>query len=192
MRRAWVALASVLALAAAGAAVATAPDGPATVAPLYLDGTVGETVTTRLLAVTVTDARLADRLLIKYRDDAGDTGTDGVWVIIDATITMQQDYIVLTNTQLRIGERLFQVSEVAPAPTILTPEEGSGIPQHGSFIFEVPRAAIQDSGASHARVLFNPSADVRLDSVAAITVDLSTLDVEPITRIDPPVIEDRT
>lgn len=191
MRRAWTAVAAVLALAAAGAAVATAPDGPATVAPLYVDGEVGDTVTSRMLAVTVTGARLADDLLIKYRDDAGDTSTDGVWVVIDATITMQQGYIVLTNTQLKIGDRLFQVSEVAPAPTILTPEESSGIPQHGSFVFEVPRSAIDDPAAARARVLFNPSSDVRLDTVPAIAVDLASLKVLPVVRIDPPRIEDR-
>jgi len=190
MRRRWGAIAAVVALVATGAAVASAPDGPATIAPLYVDGDVGETISSRLLTVTVHGAQLADELVVKYRDDAGDTTTDGVWVVIDATITMEQGYIVLTNTELRIGDRLFRVSEVAPSPSILVPEESSGIPQRGPFVFEVPLSALDDPAAAHAQVLFNPSAETRLDSVAAITVDLSSLATNPTIRIDPPTIED--
>jgi hypothetical protein len=191
MRRAWVAVGAVIALVAAGAAVASAPDSTATTAPLYVDGRIGEPVTSRLLTSTVTNVRLADRLLVPYRDDVGDTRTDGVWVIVDATITMRQQYLVLVNTELSIGSRTFRVSDVTPAPSLLTPPEGSGIPQHGSLVFEIPLSALDDPGASHARVLFNPSSETRLDSVAAVTVDLAELAVLPSVRIDPPTIEER-
>lgn len=190
MRRAWRIVAAVFALVLGGVAVASAPDGTATVAPLYVDGVVGEAVSGRRLTSTVTGVRLAEELVIPYREDVGDTTTDGVWVIVDATITIRQQYTVLTSTDLRIGDRVFRVSDVTPAPSLLAPPESSGIPQHGSLVFEIPLSALDDPGASRAQVLFNPGAETRLDSVAAIVVDLASLEILPSTRIDPATVEE--
>lgn len=184
---AWGAVGAVALLLASGVAVATAPGNARIIAPLLVRGGVGDTMTGRTLIAEVTQVRLAEALDVKYRD-AGDTSTDGVWVVVDATLTATEKILGFTDAELRIGDVIFTPSHVLPSPTLMTLRYGAGIPEHGSLVFEIPLSALDQPGASAALLVFRND---NLDSTPALQVDLTALEIEPRVRVDEIYVADR-
>ena len=184
-------VAAGLALAAAAVAVGTAPDSDRIVEPFLVTAEVGEVATGRLLSAEVSGVTLARTIVVKYRQDAAPINTDGVWVVVDATVTPQLDILTLTSAQLRIGNVHYGVSSLLPEPTMLTQGYGAGIPQRGDLVFEIPRSALDAPGATSASIVFLPVVLPRLDTVPAIVVDLTRLEVGDTARIDPVVVVDQ-
>ena len=187
----WAAgLLIVAALVASAAVVAGAPDNDDITAPILVRAGVGETVSGRTLTATVESVELAEYLDVKY-NAAGDTNTDGVWVVVDTVLTARLDTVVLGDSQLWIGDVHYRVSDILPAPTPLQLSYGADVPQRGSLVFEIPRSALEEPGASQASIVLLSSGDPRLDSVPAIVVDLTGLDVLPRVRIDERAVVDQ-
>lgn len=180
----WVGGAAVGALLVASAlAVATAPDNDGVIAPFPVQGAIGEPVSSRTLVVTVNSVRLADRLVVDYRD-VPDIDTDGVWLVVDATATAQFETESLSHIELQVDDVHYRVADVLPAPTPLQLNYGAGVPQRGLLVFELPLSALNAPGAARASLLFLPRLDSDLDSVPVVGVDLTGLDVAGSIRVD--------
>lgn len=180
----WAAgLAIGAALLGSGALVATAPDNDALTAPFFERGGLGETVSGRHLTAVVDSVRLTEYLDVKYAE-APDTTTDGVWVIVDATLTPRLDTLSMGEAQLWIGDVRYHVSDILPAPSPLRLAYGADIPQRGSLVFEIPRAALDDPGAARASIVLQHAFDSRLDSVPVVVVDLTRLEISARERIE--------
>lgn len=175
---------AVALLIASGAAVASAPDSERITAPIEVRGGVGDILSSRLLTAQVSQVRLADYLDVKYRD-AGDTSTDGVWVVIDLTLTPRERTITYSDAQLRIGDDVYTHSLVLPAPTLYTMDYGAGIPERGSWVFELPMSALEAPGASSAVLVLQTQG---LDSTPAVRIDLTSIEIRPRVRIDEPML----
>ena len=186
----WVGGLSAAALLAVSAvAVATAPDNAAVTAPFPISGPMGEAVTARALVVTVHSVELTEKLDVDYRDIPA-IGTDGVWVVVDTTIESRLGLLGLSYAELWIDDVHYRVSDALPAPTPLLVTWGSGVPQRGSLVFELPRDALDAGGASRASIVFLHRLDASLDSVPVVAVDLTTLDVSPsVTLAEPKPVD---
>lgn len=190
-RRRWLAGAAIIAaLAGSAVLVAGAPDNEDVTAPFLIHGGIGDTVSGRNLTVVVTSVSLTQYLDIKYRD-AGDTSTDGVWVVVDTVMTSRLATLVLDDAELWIGDVRYAVSEILPAPTPLQLSYGADVPQRGSLVFEIPESVPADAGASHASLVFYSTSDPRLDSFPVVDVDLTGLTVSDRERIDEPAVIDQ-
>lgn len=192
MTRFWKpALGGVLALAAlgiAGVAVATAPDSERVTAPFELHAGIGETVEAREFSVRVDGVRVAESLSTSYAFTETDTTTDGVWVVIDTTITVRSSYLTLTSVKLRIGDYVFGGSDILPSPRLIDFYQSSpGLPVTGSLVFEVPAFALALPEARDAMVVFSTQVTPSLDTVPMITVDLSSRPKASLS-IEPPAI----
>lgn len=182
----WAAgLAIAAALVGAGVVVAEAPDDDELTAPFFNSGGIGDTVSGRHLTALVDSVKLTERLDVKY-DEIGDTSTDGVWVVVDAVLTARLGYVSLGSSELWIGDVRYRVSDILPTPSPLQLGFGSDIPQQGSLVFEIPRGALDDPGASRASIVLFHNGDARLDSVPVIVVDLTGLETSASERIDEP------
>jgi len=177
-------------LAASALAVATAPDNDGVIAPFPVYGSMGEPVGSRTLTATVNSVQLTDSLIVKYRDDFPTIETDGVWVVVDATTAARLTTEGLSNLELHIGDVRYRVSDVLPPSTPLLLSYGAGVPQRGSFVFELPLAALDAPAAARASVVFLPRLDSSLDSVPVIGIDLTGLTVAPGIRIEEVAVVD--
>lgn len=187
-RTVWASVGVGLALVATAVVVATAPDSDDITAVFPVRGTIGDVLEARELIVEATDIRLADRLEVGYAD-AGTTTTDGVWVVLDATITPRLETTSLSNATLVIDGIQYQVSGILPRSVNFL-SYGAGIPQHGSLVFELPTVALAAPGAANAEIYFNYSFQPQLDSIPVVTVDLTALEVEPRAVIAAPYVTD--
>jgi hypothetical protein len=178
------------ALAGSAAVVALAPDNDEITGPFLVHGVIGEPVSGRTLTAVVNSVELADYLDVKY-NDAGDTSTDGVWVVVDTVLTARLDTASLSNAELWIDDVHYGVSDILPAPTPLQLSYGADIPLKGSLVFEIPLAALDSPGAARASVVMFGVGDERLDSFPVVDVDLTGLDILPRVRIDEPSVVDR-
>lgn len=186
----WVGGLAVGALLVASAlAVATAPDNAAVIAPFAITGPAGEPVSSRTLTVTVNGVALTESLLVKYRDLPA-IDTDGVWVVVDTTISANLGTEGLGYVELWIGDVHYRVADVLPPPTPLQLTYGAGVPQRGSLVFELPREALDAPGAARATVVFLPRLDSSLDSAPVIGIDLTGIDVRPSIRIEEVAVVD--
>lgn len=188
-RRAFSIAGAAALLAVAAFAVATAPDDDGITATFPVHGTIGETVTSRELSVKVNSVELATRLDVVYHD-ASNTTTDGVWVVVDTTITSRLGDLLMSYVELQVGDVTYRVSDILSAPSIINLPYGAGIPVHGTLVFEVPKSAITASRADHATIAFNYRIDPLLDTIPVVTVDLTSLDVEQSARIEEPYVAD--
>lgn len=160
-------------LAASAALVAVTPVDLDT--PFELTGRVGDRIPSRLAEAEVIDVRLAQRLDITY-DSEIDGTTEGLWVVVDARVTPTLRAMRLTETAVRIdGVTYWANDSVLGVQSMLSQPYGAGITQQGQFVFELPREAIER--ASAATIIFSTSSDARLDSVPAVVVDLTRLEV---------------
>lgn len=178
MNRALTGVLAAGILLAGGVAVATAPNGATVFAPFAVFAGADGTAAGRLVSVRVLDVRLATTITPDYGFEEPSTTTDGVWVVVDCVLTANEGYESMTNVELEVGGRTFQVSSVLPDPNLDVLEYGAGVPVQGVLVFEVPADAVTGAAASTARLVVNPNIDSRLDGVAVVTLDLAELDVE--------------
>jgi hypothetical protein len=164
--------AAIALLGASAVLVAVTPTDIST--PFELTGRAGDRIPTRLAEIEVVDVHLAERLNITYDDVDG--STHGVWLVVDARVTPTQDPIYLSDSTVRIHGVTYAVNDsILGTDSMIGQRFGAGITREGPFVFELPRQAIE--GASTATVVITPSSDARLDTVAAVVVDLEGLDV---------------
>jgi hypothetical protein len=189
-RLGWSILGVSVLLVLTGLVVATAPREDTITEPFEVHGGMGETITSRALVVEPIALALTERLDIVYRDDVGDTTTDGVWVVLDTRVTGRVGSPTLSYSELRIGGTSYRLSEVLPAPSLLTLSYGAGVPEEGTLVFELPRSALEAPGSSAASIIIRPQLDSQLDLLPVIDVDLTELEVQPSVRVDEVTVAD--
>ncbi|CAH0247525.1 hypothetical protein SRABI76_03157 [Microbacterium oxydans] len=164
----------VLLAAAWGISKATLPDDASTL-PFPAATEVGETVTTRNLAVTVTDVHVANRVR-----DAAEWSADGSWVVVDleAAGVLTQDEGTLALAQLVIGDRTFGATD--RGTTFLDQRLVTGVPRSGSLAFELP----EDALAGTATLRLGTAREVQLDDVIELTIELGSLPVDAEVALD--------
>lgn len=177
-------LAAAVVLAGAAALVAVTPDDMN--GPFVLTGGPGHPVTARLATVEVLDVQLTEHLEVPFDDVDG--STDGVWMVVDAVVTPALGRLSLSGTILRIGRLTFSASEILGSDSMLTQRYGAGISQRGPFVFELPRSAL--AGAGSATIVFETTSDPRLDSVPAVVVDLTALDLQDSVEVAEPSVQE--
>jgi hypothetical protein len=148
---------------------ATQPSDEAQLRPFVANAGLEQRVEGRDMVFTATDAYLADR--VTTGDWIGDT--EGVWLIIDATIGSKLG-IATPEATLTIGDLRYTASD-RPGDSALGETLDPGLPQSGSFLFELPLSVIEGPEATHARARFATSFEVRLDSAIDLTLDLTSL-----------------
>ena len=178
-------LASLGLVVVASIAVATAPQDGTIADPFVRTGSEGEVLHTRKLDVEVTDVRLAEQLNLVYDETRLDT--DGVWVVVDLTVTSNIATIQLAYTELHLNGIAYR-TRTLPNPGMDFISYGPGVPVSGSLAFELPASALEAGNLDDARVYFQASISVQLDDVPEVIVDLTGLDIARTEIIDEPVV----
>lgn len=186
-RTVWASIGVGLALVVTAVAVATAPDSDGIIAVFPVRGSIGDVLEARALTVQATNIRLAQRLEVGYTD-VGATTTDGVWVVLDATITPRLGTTTISTSTITIDGVQYQASDILPRSVNFL-EYGAGVPQHGALLFELPESALSAPGASAAEISINYYLAV-LDTIPVVVVDLTALEVEPRAVITAPYVPD--
>ena len=137
----------------------------------------------RDLTLTAHDAVLSDRLTTS--DWVGET--DGVWLVIDATIGSKLG-IATPEAPLTIDGVQYTASD-RPDDAALGGSLDPGLPQRGAFVFELPLSAVDGPGAAAAQVRFATAFRVRLDSAIDLSLDLTALQHETSTVLQTPGLE---
>ena len=135
-------------------------------APFAVAVEIDEQGVGRAFEATVTGARLTDELVIdQWRVEAN-------WLVVDLTVsgTMKESGSLLSHTVLVIGDRQYRASE-RPPKTMLRESVLVGVPRSGILAFELP-AEIE----AEAQLQLALNADLRLDSMITVDLDLEGLD----------------
>lgn len=151
--------------------------------PFVTAAVFGQQVEGRDLTFIAQDAYLADRVA-----SATWTGeTEGVWLVVDATIGSKLGVAVPYAT-LTVGELRYTSSD-RPDDAALGAPVDAGMPQAGSFVFELPASALEGPAGTHAVARFATAYRVRLDSAIDLTLDLTALEHRPSATLrDPGVV----
>lgn len=135
-------------------------------APFPLAAEIDRTVTARGFAVTITDARLASRVV------AGGWSAEGTWLVVDleAEATEEETGTMLARAELVIDGDVYRASERPESlfRTGLTP----GIAREGSLAFELPSDVVGEDAALELGL----SDDDRLDNAVTLVLDLGSLE----------------
>lgn len=156
------------------------PSDADTQLPFITTAVFGESVEGRDLVFTAHDAYLADR--VTASSWVGET--DGVWLVIDATIGSKVG-IATPYATMTIGELRYTSSD-RPDEAVLGTSLDPGLPQGGSFVFELPLSALEGADARRAVVRFATTFQVRLDSAIEMTLDLTSLRHEDSATLQEP------
>ena len=168
----WAATAALLACAW-GVSKLTPSDDAAS-APFPEIASIDEPASTRNLTVTVTDVRLADRVT-----DAKGWSADGTWLVVDlaAASRVTQDLSTLRLAELTVGDRTFSATD--RGTTFFKQALVTGVPRSGSLAFELPDDVTDDQAVLRLGIPGGGSADVQLDGVIDLPLDLAELTTEP-------------
>ncbi len=169
-----------LLLAASGAIAATTPTTQEWQRSFAVDAPLGERAEGRNIAGTVSAAHLADAV----ETARWQSGEGSLWVVVDASVESVIEPATLAHTLLRVGDRSFSASDRLGSSTLRGAALTPGIPMRGALVFELPADALDDPGAARAELQLGVGIDVRLDSVLTTTLDLTTLDREPVTIVE--------
>jgi len=170
-RRLLNGLVLVALLVVAGFVIHTTPTDAQRDAPIVVSGAIGSPLSGRNIAVTVHEVHLAD--VVSTASWQGET--EGVWVVVDASAAaVETENGALLNAALVIGDRTFSASGRPGLDTIADQSLAVGIPITGPIMFEVP----VDAANGRAELRFAQNGDPRADSVLAVAVDLSGLELE--------------
>jgi hypothetical protein len=180
-RAAVVVLTTVALLGGAFLVRATQPTDDQQEAPFVTTAEFGERAEGRDLELEATDAFLADRLTSP--DWIGET--EGVWLVIDATIGSRFQ-IATPYATVMAGELEFSASNRPQDAALNDTLVAAGLPHSGSFVFELPRELIEGPDARHVIVRFATALDPRLDSVIDVPLDLSELRHESSATLQEP------
>jgi hypothetical protein len=139
-------------------------------------------VVSREFTVTVTGARLADR--VQSPEWTGTT--TGVWLVVDIVFERNLRRGPIGGS-FRIGDTDYLLSE---RPDMASINGGAsslpGLAWAGSMLVELPLSALEDPAATGAVLRFATQDDPRLDGVVDYPIDLTTLDrEESVTLFDP-------
>lgn len=113
-------------------------------APFLVTGSVGDTVTTPTIAVSISGAKVGSRL--KLRNSI--IKSNGAWVMIEGTVTAAR-HPGNAQAELVIGDRTYTPDNRSPVGTFSLPTAplSPGIPQRGVWIFEVPTAVLESTAS---------------------------------------------
>jgi hypothetical protein len=175
LRAVLTVLLTALVIAAAALLWHNLPDMMDVEGPFDIDGTVGEQVSDRALSVTVTGVRLGSQLRAPSRPPVKATGE---WLVVDAELSGANDP-VLPLVELRIGPNTY-VRTDRFRPTQLGTELAPGIPQRGSWAFDVAPQLIGGSEPVSLRLWHD---DGRLDSRLVVRIPRDDID-----RVDEPIM----
>jgi hypothetical protein len=171
---------SIALVAASFAVRLTQPSREDRQAPFIATAVIGQAVEGRDLVLTPEDVYLADR--ITTSSWVGET--EGVWLVIDATIGSRLE-IATPYATMTVGALQYTSSD-RPDDAALGGTVAPGLPQSGSFVFELPESVIDDPGAGHAVVRFATAFQVRLDSAIELSLDLTSLRHESSVALQDP------
>lgn len=132
---------------------------------------LGERYDSRDFALTVTAVEVVERL----QADGAALDTDGIWLVIDAEMVRLLDDGSV-KASLDIGGVDYATSVRVGYAGLDTAIEQPGLPVAGSFVFELPLAALDAPGADRAVIRFSTASDPVLDGVLDLPVDLGALD----------------
>lgn len=168
-------------LVGAGVVVALEPSEQLAQGPFVVDVGIDEQGSGRNIEATIHDVRVAEQ--VELDTSEGWTGeTEGVWVVADVTAQSILDSAGVQGFLL-VGDYEFRGSERLDTDGLESAVLSPGIPVTGALVFEIPRDLLAQ--AHSARVMVGLSADWRLDSIIATTVDLSSLTVAASTPVSP-------
>ena len=161
---------TVALIAAAFVVRLTQPSDEARQAPFVASAVLGQAVEGRDLVLTAHAVYLADRVTAPSWAGL----TEGIWLVVDATIGSKVG-IATPYATLTVGGLQYTSSD-RPDDAALGASLSPGLPQTGSFVFELPLSALEGPDATHAVVRFATAFQVRLDSAIDLTLDLTTLE----------------
>lgn len=169
-----LAILTALALVALAFVVArTEPQEEFGFAPFAVRVPLGELGEGRGLQGVVDGARLADAV----RLDRWTGTTTGVWLVVETRMATTENPSLAYAT-LHLGERHWSASNRPGLGAMHAASLEPGLPRSGSFIFELPREALDEPGASRAVVRLAEDGDTRLVTVIEVELDLTTLNHE--------------
>lgn len=153
-------------VAAWGVAFVT-PDEEAASDPFVIQTALDKPAQGRNIAVTVTDARIADEVTAPRGWSA-----EGTWLVLDleAQAVVSETRSALSYVVLQAGGRTFQASE--RGRSLYREPLAVGIPQSGTVAFEIPADVAE---LTTATVQLGVSSDPRLDSVIELPLNLAEL-----------------
>jgi hypothetical protein len=180
--------AGVVLLLVGAAAVLTAPTDEGVHGPIPVRGAVGSPVQGRMATLTVTGVRLAKTVRIpdgaRFGESVPVVGTNGLWVVIDADVTMTSKRRVWTDVELRSGGITWRVESMLPGTSLVDTPYRPGVASHGSFVFEVPRSL-----AGHdVEFWLTPDIDTHDDTVPVVPLHLDATAAARVT-IEAPTVE---
>ena len=161
-------------LVLASLAFMLAPSEQRRQAPIEITVAMGETGTGRNIEATVHSVRVAD----VAKSDAFDPWigeTNGVWVVVDATISSGVKP-TLARIWLTVDGVTYQASTRPKSESIDSKIVSPGVPLTGSVVFEVPLEVAQSS--TPVRITFGAGSDARLDTVIVVPVHIDDLERE--------------
>lgn len=166
----WL-LTGVLLAGAWAVSKATLPDDAST-APFPTRAELGERVTVRDLAVTVTDVRAAERVT-----DSTGWSAEGTWLVVDleAAAVLSQD-AALKLHELVIGERTFSATE--RGTTFRGHALIPGVARTGSLAFELPADALHGQAVLRLGTPTGLRLDAPLDAVVELPIALDEVTVQ--------------
>lgn len=142
-------------------------------------------VESREFSVTVTGARLADRVQTPEWTGV----TPGVWLVVDIVFERNLDRGPIIGS-FRVGETEYLISTRPELASIDSASSQPGIPWAGSMLVELPASALDDPDAMHAVMRFMTQDTPRLDGVVDFAIDLTDLDRErSLTIYEPERVE---
>jgi hypothetical protein len=180
-RNASVILVTLVLLGGAFLVRATQPTDDQQEEPFVTTAQFGERAEGRDLVLQATDAYLADR--VTSVDWIGET--EGVWLVIDATIG-SKFAIATPYATLMAGGLEFTSSNRPQEAALNDTVVAAGLPHSGSFVFELPSELVEGPDGRHVVVRFATTLDPRLDSVIDVTLDLSTLEHQSSAALQEP------
>ena len=171
------------ALVLSGVAVATAPDNDEIIGAIPTTAAIGAEAVTRQFSATVNSVSLADSLDISYgggdfRVVNTELPTDGVWVVLDLSITTRYRAELLQYSELVIDGVSYRASNLLPSPVVSESRFGPGIAVRGPFVFEIPRDIARSDAAANAVIVLQAELAPQVEGVTHHPVDLTALDHE--------------
>lgn len=186
LRRGVPVLAAAIVIAAAATVWHFLPTNTQIYAPFDVHGASGATVTGRSLIARVDDARVTPNVTSRSAVGAGgQVAAAGVWVVVDAAVTAVRDS-VMPHADLVVGGNTY-----TPTDRFITQTLGSGldpgIPQLGSWLFDVDPHVVDDAAATPF-VLRLWASDGRLDSRLVIGINRNDVSREQVVRLARPEV----
>jgi hypothetical protein len=172
-------LIGVALLAAAYGVSATIPSSELVEAPFGTRGAIGDRIVSQHLVATVHDVFLADEVEL---DSWGGT-TNGVWLVIDATLeaTVEREGV---DVELYVDGVQYPSSSRADSSTVDGSVVDPGFPLTGPILIELPADIASQPGAHGAVLRISTGSDPRLDSVIELVIDLTQLETRGSVELD--------